>query len=777
MGGGTALFLDGRCSHPDAPIAELSVVVDGREHAALGTGMPAPGVNADDDYWWSIVPFAPVAAPRRAELLLRARLADGGEAMAELGTIELRPEVEVDGPTWAAGPAPLARGPSATANGSAPLIAICMATYEPPLDLFERQIASIREQTHRDWVCVISDDCSRPERVAKMREVLDGDDRFFFSSAPERLGFYRNFERSLALAPPEARYIALADQDDRWYPQKLEELRSSLPPGSRLAYSDMRIVDRDGRVISDTYWTNRRNNHDDFGSLLVANTVTGAASLYTREVLDYALPFPPALGDTYHDHWLALVAMALGPVTYVDKPLYDYVQHEAAALGHARANAAHRGGERKRRMLFQMLQRKRFGPLGRALYFNLYCRTAITARVVEMRCGKRMSPAKRRTLRRFGDSVRGIAWLAARSARPLVGGTETLGRERALLGALAWRRVVEWRGRLKPMLRLHTAAPETLSSIDGTSTATRGPASSGARSEAWLEPLLVDYFTRDGSTLMMSLLASSPQIAVEDVYPYERKYFAYLWRWSRMLERGDWPEDEWGPFALGSIAQERREPLLGPPPWRPRSLTQSGSGEPTMSRRCFELAWEEFSRRAIRWQRTKDGDPATDVRYYAEKHLNTWQLDARELPPFKVIALLRDPRDTYASIAAFDRRNGGAFGSEQVGSPQHVAHIAARQRERLRWIAQLLDGGEVPVIRYESLVHDLEGVARRLEDWLGVELDADAVLTDKQMRKLHVSSGSPEESVGRWRRDLDRHVAATLSKELAPELRAVGLEP
>jgi len=38
--------------------------------------------------------------------------------------------------------------------------------------------------------------------------------------------------------------------------------------------------DEDGEVISDTYWSFRQNNHTDFASLVLANTVTGAASLF-----------------------------------------------------------------------------------------------------------------------------------------------------------------------------------------------------------------------------------------------------------------------------------------------------------------------------------------------------------------------------------------------------------------------------------------------------------------------------------------------------------------
>ena len=47
-------------------------------------------------------------------------------------------------------------------------------------------------------------------------------------------------------------------------------------------------------VVAATYWSHRANNHADMLSLLVANCVTGAASLFPRDLLDDALPFPPA---------------------------------------------------------------------------------------------------------------------------------------------------------------------------------------------------------------------------------------------------------------------------------------------------------------------------------------------------------------------------------------------------------------------------------------------------------------------------------------------------
>ena len=767
VGKGTALFVDGRCSHPDMPVARLRVAVDDRTYPVTASGMPLPDAIDRDDYWWAIVPFPAVSHRRVVRISVHDLLSDGTAAAGELGAIELLPEPEAAGngrPTDTRVPA---------ARSSRPLVAICMATFEPPLDLFERQIDSIRAQSHENWVCVISDDDSGPERLQRMREVLGDDPRFLLSPAPRRLGFYHNFERALGLAPREAAQIALCDQDDMWYPDKLEVLSSRLEPGTTLAYSDMRLVDRGGARISDTYWTHRRNNHTNFGSLLVANTITGAASLFDRRVLDYALPLPPRHGDAYHDHWIALVAMALGDVSYVDRPLYEYVQHGGAAIGHARANA----GRRRRReaagttrWLLDRLRWRHLQPALRRIYFDHYTRTALTAQVLEMRCEDAMAPAKRRVLRRFEDSTRGIAWLAARSVRPWLGATETLGREQVLLGALAWRRLARSASRLGRLPSQAFGAPATRRQDRRSS---QGRARGG-----WLTPILVDYFARDGSTLMMRLLSSSPGIAVEEAYPFERKYFAYLWRWARLIDRGDWPEDDWGARAFGSISQEHLTPVMGPPPWHPRTLIESRM-DATMSEHCFELVWGEFSRRAAASTRASHGGSEGGVAYYAEKHLNTWHLDLAELPPVRIIALLRDPRDTYVSIKAFNRLRGPmAFGREHAASDrEHLHQVIRRQGERLRWIAGLLVDGEVPVIRYEDLVLDLPGVARRLGDWLGVELDPDAALGDREVRRLHVSSDSPADSIGRWKRELDPEAADIFARELRSELRAVGFEP
>jgi len=482
IGSGTALFVCGWCLCAEDRIASLELRVGGERQPLIAHGMPRldpfralhpdldpfatgalsadPGSDADPSLlsyrsgFWGIARIAPQPAESELELGLHATLQSGRDVGATLARLPVGRQAEPLDVTWP----PAAAGPP---------VAICMATYNPPADLLERQLASIRTQTHRNWVCVLSDDCSDPERYAAIQAMIEGDPRFILTRSRQRLGFYANFERALALSPRDAQFVALADQDDAWAPDKLETLLTRIG-GAQLVFSDARVVARDGSLISETWWDRRRNNHSDLLSLLVANSVTGAASLLRRDVLDTALPFPPAQFHHFHDHWIGLVALALGDIAYVDRALYDYVQHGDAWLGHAAANQMTSLSQRVRA---RRVLAERVG-MWRLHYFVDVCRLLQFATVLKLRCSARMSAGKRRSLERFLSADRSLATLvrlAARGARELVGTPETLGAEWMLVHALAWRRLLAVSARPRPHrgLRLDALPPPSLIQAPG----------------------------------------------------------------------------------------------------------------------------------------------------------------------------------------------------------------------------------------------------------------------------------------------------------------------
>ena len=336
----------------------LELVVDGVAHPVIAHGMPRldffadlhpgldpfatdgieldPGSAADPQLrayrsgFWGLAPVPESDATRPIELSLRARLGDGRTATAAVASIERVGPIA----------APLAdpRPADDPDRGHGELVAICMATYNPPPDLFGAQIASIREQTHRNWICVISDDRSSDAGLQTIR--ARGRRRSAvrrFGRSPRRLGFYNNFERALALAPRAAPFVAMADQDDRWHPDKLARCWArSATPSSSTATARGRRGRR--RCWPDTYWSTRRNNHSDLLSLLVANAVTGAASLLRRDCWTTRCPSRrrSSLTSTITgSRWSRSPGARSGSC---DRPLYDYVQHGDASLGHAAAN-------------------------------------------------------------------------------------------------------------------------------------------------------------------------------------------------------------------------------------------------------------------------------------------------------------------------------------------------------------------------------------------------------------------------------------------------------
>jgi hypothetical protein len=403
-----------------------------------GGGEDPEGRSYRSGFWATvIIPARP--EPGWLALEATVALANGSLVRCPLGSIEIVP-----GTPKALAPAddPGAAGSAARRMGSATpgTIAVCMATYEPDPALLAVQVRSLRAQTDEDWICLVSDGGSSDRGLEHLRSELGDDPRFRLVRSEHRLDPYRNFERALSLVPPHATLIALCDQDDRWYPDKLATLRSALGD-AQLVYSDQRLVTAEGRVVRDSLWTGRHHDQENLISLLVANTAPGAAMLFRRELLARALPFPLVPGFPFHDHWLALAARAGGRLAYVDRPLYDYVQHDQAVQGVVASGAA-RGGRLTGGVTVLQTALGAGSRGWRGAYFGGYVMRQVQAEVLLARGGAALTPGTRRALRRFAAADHSLAaflWLTARPLRRLTGHDETLGGELALVRGIAWR--------------------------------------------------------------------------------------------------------------------------------------------------------------------------------------------------------------------------------------------------------------------------------------------------------------------------------------------------
>ncbi|WP_152176295.1 glycosyltransferase, partial [Mycobacterium tuberculosis] len=108
-----------------------------------------------------------------------------------------------------------------------------------------------------------------------LAEAVGDDARFRVVSDGRRLGFYLNFERGLAAVPEEAEWIALSDQDDHWYPSKLEVMLPHL--------AEVALVSGQARLVQ---WPEEREigvtERLDLGAALtmLVNQYTGSLCVF-----------------------------------------------------------------------------------------------------------------------------------------------------------------------------------------------------------------------------------------------------------------------------------------------------------------------------------------------------------------------------------------------------------------------------------------------------------------------------------------------------------------
>ena len=459
VGNGNSIYVAGACFHARQRIYRLEVLVDDLATAANLSSIDRQDIAqiynknglgnqlARESGFWAVAQIPVVEKTTQAIIKLRATFANGNQLTYEIGQLQLMPDVSQLEVTSVSPP---------KQNGQQPLVTICMATYNPSLALFVRQIASIRQQTYENWICIISDDASEPKIVQGMKEIIVSDTRFIFCNFPDRKGFYHNFERALSMAPKDAEYIALSDQDDHWYPEKISKLLACFEADTHLVYSDMRIVTETGEVVSDTYWTTRANNYNDFSSLAIANTVSGAASMFRRELLREVLPFPVTLGRIYHDHWIAMMAATLGKIGYVDEALYDYLQHSSNVIGHV---VAIRPTLPKVLLgMYGNMKSSTGRMIAREIYEKDVLRIRTMAEVAQRRGGEKIDAEKKQTLARLArldQSIWGLLWLLMRGIKDYKGKTITLNMEFHLALGVWWKHFIWMKTQLKriPMIR------------------------------------------------------------------------------------------------------------------------------------------------------------------------------------------------------------------------------------------------------------------------------------------------------------------------------------
>jgi len=342
VGCGNALLISGWCFHTTYQVIKINIIFNNQLYMVNHLDIMRPDLaekfpeykHLEQCGFWHIIPIEEIKKAKTSQLTMVIELGDKSIKNILISNLELSPTQRNNDLNQIKESVKKIVSKIKICH-SKPHVLICLASFNPEKELFKNQINSIKNQTYSNWCCIINDDCSERSIYEWMTDYIKDDERFIIARNNRNLGFYNNFEKLMYLIPDNTDFIALADQDDLWHSNKIEQLVEAFDDETTLVYSDMKIVDKNGNTISNTFWTTRRNYYEELDYLILVNTITGAASMFRRSIIKYLIPFPTLIGTSYHDHWIGCVANALGRIKYIEKPLYDYYQHGNNVLGQA----------------------------------------------------------------------------------------------------------------------------------------------------------------------------------------------------------------------------------------------------------------------------------------------------------------------------------------------------------------------------------------------------------------------------------------------------------
>lgn len=290
-----------------------------------------------------------------------------------------------------------------------------------------------------------------------------------------------------------------------------------------------------------------------------------------------------------------------------------------------------------------------------------------------------------------------------------------------------------------------------------------------------LTAILLPIVGRNGSTLTMQLLGTAPEIAFDRSYPFEVRYLTYLWRLTDVMLRKYAVHPRWNNEMMVNPDLHEDVVYVGPISWCARKMVAHPQASIPFDRRCLNSLWREFTA-TVREHTLLTSPDSPPPRFYAEKTTPTVLESVRAAIPVKSIYLVRDPRDVWISANRFNERRGyNSFGRQADDSDQDYLHRFIDTRVAEMQLLQSVRNDEHKlIVQYEDLASDLAGQARRIGDWLGVELRPELVEKQRDSFQHHITSGSAENSVTRWKRELPDEINRQFVERLGPELEHFG---
>jgi glycosyltransferase involved in cell wall biosynthesis len=164
-----------------------------------------------------------------------------------------------------------------------PKVSVIIPTYNRAKSI-GKTIDSVLNQTHKDLEIIIVDDNSSDNTKNVINSYLKSDSHIKYIRHSDNKG--APAARNTGIRNSTGKYIALLDDDDEWFPEKLAmQLRffENLPDDVGLLYCGYKDVDKRRNKVSNKYPQKRGNV---FFSLLERNFIGSPTNLIKRECFD-----------------------------------------------------------------------------------------------------------------------------------------------------------------------------------------------------------------------------------------------------------------------------------------------------------------------------------------------------------------------------------------------------------------------------------------------------------------------------------------------------------
>lgn len=215
-------------------------------------------------------------------------------------------------------------------------VTIVLPTYNGENYLVE-QLNSLLNQTYSPIHLIIADDCSK-DHTREILKQYESDDRIEIYYQPKNQGVVKTIE--FLLQKVNTPYYMLADQDDVWLPEKVEQsLKTLKQEKADLVFGDLTVVNQNLETMypsfGDFMKLNRkiRKHIQDKNLNYLYNCVTGCTILAKKETIPLILPIPTDSKYLIHDHWIGIMVGLQGKLAYVEKPYIWYRQHGNNQVG------------------------------------------------------------------------------------------------------------------------------------------------------------------------------------------------------------------------------------------------------------------------------------------------------------------------------------------------------------------------------------------------------------------------------------------------------------